>query len=61
LGNQQRAALAQVIESGLIPYLDGVVRWRLCYLAQAQKPTLAHHVQRTQRMGEWVLVNEMAY
>jgi transposase len=34
LNDQQRAALAQAIERGPIPYLDGVVRWRLCDLAQ---------------------------
>jgi len=28
----QRAALARVIEDGPVPYLDGVVRWRLCDL-----------------------------
>ncbi|MBL6933560.1 MAG: winged helix-turn-helix domain-containing protein, partial [Rhodospirillales bacterium] len=27
-----QAALARVIEDGPIPYLDGVVRWRLCDL-----------------------------
>jgi transposase len=34
LNDQQRAALVQAIERGPIPYLDGVVRWRLCDLAQ---------------------------
>lgn len=34
LNDDQRAALAQAIERGPIPYLDGVVRWRLCDLAQ---------------------------
>lgn len=34
LNNEQRAALAQAIERGPTPYLDGVVRWRLCDLAQ---------------------------
>ena len=34
LNDQQRAALAQAIERGPTPYLDGVVRWRLCDLAQ---------------------------
>lgn len=28
----QRAALARVVEDGPAPYLDGVVRWRLCDL-----------------------------
>jgi transposase len=28
----QRAALARVVENGPVPYLDGVVRWRLCDL-----------------------------
>ncbi len=34
LNNHQRAALAQAMERGPTPYLDGVVRWRLCDLAQ---------------------------
>ncbi|AOF94142.1 helix-turn-helix domain-containing protein [Sinorhizobium sp. RAC02] len=34
LNDQQRAALAQAIERGTTPYLDGVVRWRLCDMAQ---------------------------
>jgi transposase len=34
LNGEQRAALAQAIERGPRPYLDGVVRWRLCDLAQ---------------------------
>ncbi len=34
LNNQQRAALVQAIERGPTPYLDGVVRWRLCDLVQ---------------------------
>ncbi|MFA1673011.1 transposase [Rhizobium mongolense] len=34
LKDDQRAALAQAIERGHTPYLDGVVRWRLCDLAQ---------------------------
>lgn len=34
LNDGQRAALAQAIEQGPTPYLDGVVRWRLCDLAQ---------------------------
>ena len=34
LNDQQRAALVQAIERGPTPYLDGVVRWRLCDLAQ---------------------------
>jgi len=34
LNDQQRVALAQAIECGPTPYLDGVVRWRLCDLAQ---------------------------
>lgn len=33
LNDDQRAALAQAIERGPTPYLDGVVRWRLCDLA----------------------------
>lgn len=36
LNDDQRAALAQAIESGPTPYLDGIVRWRLCDLAQWQ-------------------------
>lgn len=34
LNDDQRAALAQAIERGPTPYLDGVVRWRLCDLVQ---------------------------
>lgn len=34
LNDYQRAALAQAMECGPTPYLDGVVRWRLCDLAQ---------------------------
>ena len=34
LNDDQRSALAQAIERGPTPYLDGVVRWRLCDLAQ---------------------------
>jgi transposase len=33
LNARQRAALARVVEEGPKPYLDGVVRWRLCDLA----------------------------
>lgn len=33
LNDEQRAALAQAIDCGPTPYLDGVVRWRLCDLA----------------------------
>jgi len=29
---KHRAALAQIVEDGPLPYLDGVVRWRLCDL-----------------------------
>lgn len=34
LNAEQRTALARAIERGPTPYLDGVVRWRLCDLAQ---------------------------
>jgi transposase len=34
LDSQQRAALAQVIEDGPVPAIDGVVRWRLVDLVQ---------------------------
>jgi transposase len=34
LNSQQRAALAQVIEDGAVPAIDGVVRWRLVDLVQ---------------------------
>lgn len=34
LNDAQCSALAQAIERGPTPYLDGVVRWRLCDLAQ---------------------------
>lgn len=33
LNSAQRKALIRVVESGPVPYLDGVVRWRLCDLA----------------------------
>ena len=33
LNEEQRTALARVVEEGPAPYLDGVVRWRLCDLA----------------------------
>ena len=32
LNGEQVAALARVVEDGPVPYLDGVVRWRLCDL-----------------------------
>lgn len=32
LNAEQRTALAQAVETGPIPYIDGVVRWRLCDL-----------------------------
>jgi transposase len=32
LNAEQRAALARAVEAGPVPYLDGVVRWRLCDL-----------------------------
>lgn len=34
MNDEQRTALAQAVERGPTPYLDGVVRWRLCDLAQ---------------------------
>ncbi|MBW6426045.1 winged helix-turn-helix domain-containing protein [Rhizobium sp. XQZ8] len=34
LNDEQEAALARATERGPTPYLDGVVRWRLCDLAQ---------------------------
>jgi transposase len=34
LNDQQRAARAQAIEREPTPYLDGIVRWRLCDLAE---------------------------
>jgi len=34
LNDEQRTLLVQAIERGPTPYLDGVVRWRLCDLAQ---------------------------
>lgn len=33
LDASQKAALVRVVEDGPKPYLDGVVRWRLCDLA----------------------------
>ncbi|MHA1189227.1 MAG: helix-turn-helix domain-containing protein, partial [Alphaproteobacteria bacterium] len=33
LDDDQREALAQIVESGPIPAIHGVVRWRLCDLA----------------------------
>ncbi len=32
LNAAQRTALARVVEDGPVPYLDGIVRWRLCDL-----------------------------
>ena len=32
LNAEQRAALARAVEDGPVPYIDGVVRWRLCDL-----------------------------
>lgn len=32
LNGEQKAALGRVVEDGPTPYLDGVVRWRLCDL-----------------------------
>lgn len=34
LNDQQRARLAEIVEAGPIPSAHGVVRWRLCELAQ---------------------------
>ena len=34
LADDQRAALAKIVDAGPKPYLDGVVRWRLTDLAQ---------------------------
>lgn len=34
LNDAQRSALTKAIERGPTPYLDGIVRWRLCDLAQ---------------------------
>lgn len=34
LNDDQRTASAQAFKPGLTPYLDGVVHWRLCDLAQ---------------------------
>jgi len=34
LNDQQRKALVAAIEKGPVPYLDGVVRWRLVDLVQ---------------------------
>jgi transposase len=34
LNDKQRKALVEAIEKGPVPYLDGVVRWRLVDLAQ---------------------------
>ena len=34
LNDQQRKALIDAVERGPVPYLDGVVRWRLVDLAQ---------------------------
>ena len=34
LSDEQRSALAQVVETGPIPAIHGVVRWRRCDLAQ---------------------------
>lgn len=42
----QRAALAQAVEAGPTPYLDGVVRWRLVDLAQWLRDRFAVTVSR---------------
>jgi hypothetical protein len=34
LNDEQRPALIKVVEAGPIPAVHGVVRWRLCDLAQ---------------------------
>ena len=34
LNDEQRARLAEIVEAGPIPAAHGVVRWRLCDLAQ---------------------------
>lgn len=41
--------------------LRGYRRSLLRCMENARKPALAHHVNRTQRMGQWVLINESAY
>ena len=41
LNPEQRSALAQVIEDGPVPAIDGVVRWRLVDLVQWAFETFA--------------------
>ena len=42
LGEAQRVALAQAVEAGPKPYLDGVVRWRLIDLVQWLRENLGY-------------------
>lgn len=46
LNPEQRAALAQVIEDGPLPAIDGVVRWRLVDLVQWVFETFAISISR---------------
>jgi transposase len=46
LSEAQRAALAQAVEAGPKPYLDGVVRWRLLDLVQWLRENFSVSVSR---------------
>jgi transposase len=46
LSEVQRAALAQAVEAGPTPYLDGVVRWRLLDLVQWLRENFSVSVSR---------------
>ena len=46
LGEAQRVALAQAVEAGPKPYLDGVVRWRLIDLVQWLRENFSVSVSR---------------
>ena len=46
LGEAQRVALAQAVEAGPKPYLDGVVRWRLIDLVQWLRENFGVSVSR---------------
>ena len=47
LNEEQRQALARIVESGPIPAIHGVVRWRLCDLVQWVQET--HHISLSEQ------------
>lgn len=46
LTDEQRAALGRIVEAGPMPYLDGVVRWRLIDLVQWLREEFSVSVSR---------------